>query len=88
MFDKLQNAARLNDNGAFPYLRSHPLTTERIADMQSRLPVGPGAAASVEGAVDHAMVSARARVLSNPGVDPLRHAQLQRPPVPAWRRCR
>jgi predicted Zn-dependent protease len=77
MFDKLQQAARLNDNGAFPYLRSHPLTTERIADMQSRLPVGPGAAASVEGAVDHAMVSARARVLSNPGVDALRRAQAE-----------
>ena len=40
MFDKLQQAARLNDNGAFPYLRSHPLTTERIADVQSRQPVG------------------------------------------------
>jgi predicted Zn-dependent protease len=34
MFEKLQQASRLNDNGAFPYLRSHPLTTERIADMQ------------------------------------------------------
>ena len=31
---------RLNDNGGYPYLRSHPLTTERIADMQARLPVG------------------------------------------------
>ena len=36
MFDKLQQAARLNDNGSFPYLRTHPMTTERIADMQSR----------------------------------------------------
>ena len=27
MFDKLQQASRLNDNGAYPYLRSHPLTT-------------------------------------------------------------
>lgn len=36
MFQKLQNATRLNDNGSYPYLRSHPLTTERIADMQSR----------------------------------------------------
>ena len=34
MFEKLQQASRLNDNGSFPYLRSHPLTTERIADMQ------------------------------------------------------
>ena len=36
VFEKLQQAARLNDNGAFPYLRSHPLTTERIAEAQSR----------------------------------------------------
>ena len=74
MFDKLQNAARLNDNGAFPYLRSHPLTTERIADMQSRQPVGQAPAATTDLVMDHAMVSARARVLSNPGVDLLRHA--------------
>ena len=36
MFDKLQQANRLNDNGSWPYLRSHPLTTQRIADMQQR----------------------------------------------------
>ena len=36
MFDKLQQAARLNDNGNFPYLRTHPMNTERIADMQAR----------------------------------------------------
>ena len=32
MFEKLDHANRLNDSGAFPYLRSHPLTTERIAE--------------------------------------------------------
>jgi predicted Zn-dependent protease len=36
MFGKLQQAAGLNDSGAFPYLRSHPLSSERIADMQAR----------------------------------------------------
>lgn len=41
MFDKLQQASRLNDDGAFPYLRSHPLSGERIADMRARLPQGP-----------------------------------------------
>jgi predicted Zn-dependent protease len=74
MFDKLQQASRLNDNGAFPYLRSHPLTTERIADVQARQPVGQPALTSQDMAMDHAMVSARARILSNPGVDLLRHA--------------
>ena len=43
MFDKLQQASRLNDNGSWPYLRSHPLTSERIADMQARVPHGSGA---------------------------------------------
>ncbi len=37
MFEKLQQSSRLNDNGSFPYLRSHPLTTERIAEMRSRV---------------------------------------------------
>ncbi|CAB5701073.1 Uncharacterized metalloprotease yggG [Delftia tsuruhatensis] len=70
MFDKLQQANRLNDNGSWPYLRSHPLTTERMADMHSRLPRGiaPAPAPSLE----HVMMAARARVLSRPGVDVLR----------------
>jgi hypothetical protein len=42
MFDKLQQAARHNDDGSFPYLRSHPLSSERIADMRARLPIGGG----------------------------------------------
>jgi len=72
MFDKLQQANRLNDNGSWPYLRSHPLTSERMADMQSRHPPGanPGQAGATS--LEHAMVAARARVLSNPGVDTLR----------------
>ena len=72
MFDKLQQAARLNDSGAYPYLRSHPLTTERIADMQSRLPLGAPHGGDVVSGMSHAMLTARARVLSNPGVDALR----------------
>ncbi len=46
MFDKLQQASRLNDDGAFPYLRSHPLTSERIADMHARLPLAGAAPAN------------------------------------------
>ncbi|MDZ7920962.1 M48 family metalloprotease [Rhodoferax sp.] len=38
MFEKLQQSTRLNDSGGFPYLRSHPLSTERMADMQARIP--------------------------------------------------
>lgn len=73
MFDKLQQANRLNDNGSWPYLRSHPLTTERMADMHSRLPPGEAAStATTPSTAEHAMIAARARVLANPGVDTLR----------------
>ena len=78
MFDKLQQANRLNDNGSWPYLRSHPLTTERMADMHARIPVGtptpasPTSSAAAPSPLEHAMVAARARVLSQPGVDALR----------------
>ncbi|MEP6790148.1 MAG: M48 family metalloprotease [Ramlibacter sp.] len=72
MFDKLQQAARLNDNGSFPYLRSHPMTTERIADMQSRHQLGSRALVPVAPGMEHAAMAGRARVLSNPGVDGLR----------------
>ena len=77
MFDKLQQASRLNDNGAYPYLRSHPLTTERIADMQSRLLLGAAAAPVALLDTEHVMVAARARVLSNPGVDALRAVRVE-----------
>lgn len=70
MFDKLHQAARLNDNGSFPYLRTHPMTTERIAEMQSRQQLG--ARAPVPPGMEHATMAARSRVLSNPGVDGLR----------------
>lgn len=78
MFAKLQQASRLNDAGNFPYLRSHPLSTERMADMQSRIelptgetPVRPDARQNTP-EIDHAMMAARARVLSNATVDALR----------------
>ncbi len=71
MFEKLQQSARLNDNGNFPYLRTHPMTTERIAEAQSRQQLvarGPAPAPDFI----HALMVARSRVLSNPGVDNLR----------------
>lgn len=67
MFDKLQQANRINDNGSWPYLRSHPLTTQRMADMHSR--VGPGAAPPPPATPEHTMMTARARVLMRTGVD-------------------
>jgi predicted Zn-dependent protease len=37
MFEKLDQSSRLNDSGGFPYLRSHPLTSERIGEARARL---------------------------------------------------
>jgi predicted Zn-dependent protease len=74
MFDKLQQASRLNDDGSFPYLRSHPLTTERVADMRARVQLEhahPHTAASPVSATYHAMMAARARVLAETAVDRL-----------------
>jgi predicted Zn-dependent protease len=69
MFEHLQQASRLNDDGSFPYLRTHPLTTERIGEARARL--GPGGwkqAASIgdsSGALwaQHTLMAARSRVL-------------------------
>ena len=74
MFDKLQQAMRLNDLGGFPYLRTHPLTTERIADMQARIvPLQAGQAPHLPlQDFEQAMVAARARVLADSSVDALR----------------
>lgn len=77
MFDKLQQAARLNDAGGYPYLRTHPLTTERIADVESRLPLGAPHPVAGPPTMLHAMMSTRAKVLSNTGIDALRTWQAQ-----------
>ena len=89
MFEKLSQASRFDDNGAFPYLRSHPLNTQRIAEVQARVQLptaGKAGGAAVGAALTattrtaqlalHAMMAARARVLAEPGVDALR-AKLQ-----------
>lgn len=93
MFEKLQQASRLNDNGSFPYLRSHPLTTERIAAAQARvqLAIAEAAKPSREKEIEtgkarvlHAMMASRARILAAPGVDALRAmvAEAQRRAAP------
>jgi len=71
MFEKLQQAARLNDSQNFPYLRTHPLTTERIGEARSRL--GVDGAPPPPRRLVYALMQARARVLMDP-----RDASLQR----------
>jgi predicted Zn-dependent protease len=73
MFELLDKANRLNDFGNYPYLRSHPLTGERIADAQSRVHNLNAASGSRLNDDPLAMMMAsRARILSAPGVDSLR----------------
>jgi predicted Zn-dependent protease len=61
MFDKMDVAMRLNDSGGFPYLRSHPLTTDRISEARNRtlLTRGPASRPTLL----HAVMQGRARVL-------------------------
>ncbi len=72
MFEKLQQASRLNDNGSFPYLRSHPLTSQRIADVQLRQQLDAPRTPPRPVVAEQTMLSVRARVLANPAVDSLR----------------
>jgi len=81
MFQKLENAYRLNDSSSFPYLRSHPLTSERIGEARARLGTGPHAnplpraGEGTSSALEHAVMQARARVLMDPRAQVLQRVQ-------------
>jgi predicted Zn-dependent protease len=89
MFEKLQQANRFNDSGAFPYLRSHPLTSERIADARVRQQgAAPGAVradrrTALPSLAWHAMMGGRARVLGDTGPDALQARLKQAQGLPA-----
>jgi len=64
MFEKLQQASRLNDSQSFPYLRTHPLNSERIGEARSRLGADfVDAEATLKRPLLYALMQARARVL-------------------------
>ena len=70
MFDRLQQASRLTDSNQYPYLRSHPLSTERMAEARSRLGLAGAASAGRHHRVGgpaaawlHAALQGRARGL-------------------------
>ena len=67
MFERMDQAYHLMDSGAYPYLRSHPLTSERIGDARTRLALTDFN--RPRGLAEHALMSARARVLMDPRVD-------------------
>jgi predicted Zn-dependent protease len=73
MFEKLDQSTRLNDSGGYPYLRSHPLNTERIGEARSR--VDSSSATATGDLLEHRLAQARARVLMDDRVDALRRWQ-------------
>lgn len=75
MFETLLRASRLNDSQNFPYLRSHPLSTERIGEARSRLGVDGNGQALPARPLVHAAMQARARVLMDPTANALQRWQ-------------
>jgi predicted Zn-dependent protease len=76
MFEKLEQAQRLNDSGAYPYLRSHPLTSERIGEARMRATqAGAGTPVQRATAALHILMQARARVLMDGSTQALRRLQ-------------
>jgi predicted Zn-dependent protease len=73
MFEKLDKGSRLNDSGGYPYLRTHPLTVERIGDARARLGALPPVAPKE--VIEHTLAQARARVLMDTRHDALRRWQ-------------
>jgi predicted Zn-dependent protease len=69
MFEKLDLASRINDNNSFPYLRTHPLTMDRITEARTRVLAAP--MPLPEPTLLHALMQARARVLMDPGAQSL-----------------
>lgn len=84
-FERLQAQGRLYENNAPAYLRTHPLTYQRIADMQNRVAQMP-----YRQHVDSLeFLFARARIQANEGeaADALRHFEAQarsKPEPSAW----
>ncbi len=96
MFEKLDHASRLNDSGGFPYLRSHPLTVDRLAEARSRVGLAGSAASPAAVASNATPTAPAANLASNAANDTAaqgshelmraRAMVLMEPTVLAWRR--
>ena len=75
MFDKLDGSSRLNDSGGFPYLRSHPLTIDRIGEARQNVQASGAAATPPPAPLLHSLMQGRARVLMDPSATALRRLQ-------------
>ena len=63
MFGRLENVSRLNDNNQYPWLRSHPLTIERISAARLRAREGAPQDPARSHITEHSLMRARARAL-------------------------
>ncbi|WP_085314436.1 M48 family metalloprotease [Derxia lacustris] len=61
-FGRLQRASRLYDAGNYAFLRTHPLTLERITDIEGRVRTVPPLAAPYVDSAEFWLARARARV--------------------------
>lgn len=73
MFERMDQATRLMDSGAFPYLRTHPLNSERVGEARQRLSL-EDRLAEPAGTVEHALMAARSRVLMDERAESLQQA--------------
>jgi predicted Zn-dependent protease len=73
-FGRLQSATRVYGDGAPPYLRSHPMTTERIADIESRIR-GQRYRQHAD-SLDFQLIRARVRILQDDSAQGLRDASV------------
>lgn len=74
-FGRLQQASRVYESSAPAYMRSHPLTAERIADMQTR--VQEGRYRQHSDSLEFRLIRAKLAATANPGVDGLQAARAQ-----------
>jgi predicted Zn-dependent protease len=72
-FNRLQRASRFYDSSAPAYLRTHPLTSDRIADMEARSEAAPYQ--QVEDSLEFQLVRARLRAQENNAADAVRAAR-------------
>ena len=77
MFGKLEAVSRLNDNNQYPWLRSHPLTIERIAAARLRAREGAPQDPAQSHITEHSLMKARARALMDTSDLALRRMQGQ-----------
>lgn len=73
MFERMDQATRLMDSGAFPYLRTHPLNSERVGEARQRLSLEEGQTEPA-GGIEHLVMAARARVLMDERAESLQQA--------------